>query len=182
MKVIKTEFDDLFILEPKVLGDDRGYFFESYNHKVFSDNGLANRFVQDNQSKSKKGVLRGLHYQNAPYSQSKLIRVLSGSILDIVLDVRKEKPTFGKFFSLELSSEDKRQLFVPKGFAHGFLVLSDFAEVLYKTDEFYNQDSEGGINFFDPTLKLKNILNGGDFLLSEKDRRLPDLMTAKFNF
>ena len=148
MNVVKTGFDDLLIIEPEVLGDERGYFIESYNYKTFSKKGITAQFVQDNQSKSKKGVLRGLHYQNAPYAQSKLMRVLAGSIMDFVLDLRKDKSTFGKIFPLELTAENKKQLFVPKGFAHGFLVLSDFAEVLYKTDEFYNKDSEGGVNFF----------------------------------
>lgn len=181
MNIVKTGFDDLLIIEPEVLGDERGYFMESYNYRAFSERGITAQFVQDNQSRSKQGVLRGLHYQNAPYAQSKLIRALAGSIMDFVLDLRKDKSTFGKFFQLELTAENKKQLFVPKGFAHGFLVLSDFAEVLYKTDEFYNKEAEGGVNFFDPALKI-NIGNGGSLLLSEKDQSLPFLAKAKFNF
>lgn len=181
MNVVKTGFDDLLIIEPKVLGDERGYFMESYNYRTFSEKGITAQFVQDNQSKSKKGVLRGLHYQNAPYAQSKLIRVLTGSIMDFVLDLRRDKSTFGKVSSLEITAENKRQLLVPKGFAHGFLVLSDFAEVLYKTDEFYNKDSEGGVNFFDSSLEL-NLGNKEELLLSEKDKDLPLLINAKFNF
>jgi dTDP-4-dehydrorhamnose 3,5-epimerase len=181
MNVVKTGFDDLLIIEPEVLGDERGYFMESYNYRTFFEKGITIQFVQDNQSKSKKGVLRGLHYQNAPYAQSKLIRVLAGSIMDFVLDLRKNKSTFGKIFPMELTVENKRQLFVPKGFAHGFLVLSDYAEVLYKTDEFYNKEAEGGINFFDPSLELK-LRNKEELLLSEKDKNLPLLINAKFNF
>lgn len=181
MNIVKTGFDDLLIIEPHLLGDERGYFMESYNYRTFFEKGITIQFVQDNQSKSKKGVLRGLHYQNAPYAQSKLIRVLTGSIMDFVLDLRKDRPTFGKLFQLELRAESKKQLFVPKGFAHGFLVLSDFAEVLYKTDEFYNKDSEGGVNFFDPSLEL-NLGKIEELLLSEKDKNLPLLINAKFNF
>lgn len=181
MNVVKTGFDDLLIIEPQMLGDERGYFMESYNYKIFSEKGITTRFVQDNQSKSKKGVLRGLHYQNAPYAQSKLIRVLTGSIMDFVLDLRKDKSTFGKIFHFEITAENRKQLFIPKGFAHGFLVLSDFAEVLYKTDEFYNKEAEGGVNFFDPSLEL-NFGNKDELLLSEKDKDLPLLNNSKFNF
>ncbi len=182
MKVITTGFDGLFIIEPKVMGDERGYFMESYNQKTFSQNGITNTFVQDNQSRSKKGVLRGLHFQNAPYAQTKLIRVLSGSILDMVVDLRKQQPTFGKHFKIELSGDDKKQLLVPKGFAHGFLVLSEYAEVLYKTDEFYNQQAEGGINFLDPALGFSEALSDVTLTLSEKDKTLPLFSHAKFHF
>jgi len=182
MKIVATEFDDLFILEPRVIGDERGYFMESYSYKTLLENGIDITFVQDNHSRSKKGVLRGLHFQNAPYAQTKLVRVLLGSILDVAVDLRREKPTFGKHFNLELTSENKRQLLVPKGFAHGFLVLSEYAEVFYKTDEFYNPQADGGIAFNDPTLGLTNILLGQDITLSEKDRNLPFLSAAKFNF
>jgi len=182
MKIVATEFDGLFILDPKVIGDERGYFMESYSYKSFSENGITINFVQDNQSRSKKGVLRGLHFQNAPYAQTKLVRVLSGSILDMVVDLRREKPTFGKYFNVELSSENKKQLLVPKGFAHGFLVLSDLAEVFYKTDEFYNQQAEGGINFNDPAIGLSDILAGNNLILSEKDKHLPLFSEANFHF
>lgn len=181
MNVVKTAFDDLLIIEPQVLGDERGYFMESYNYRTFSKKGITTQFLQDNQSKSKKGVLRGLHYQNAPYAQSKLIRVLTGSIMDFVLDLRRDKSTFGKVSTLEITAENKKQLFVPKGFAHGFLVLSDNAEVFYKTDEFYNKEADGGVNFFDPSLEM-NLGNKEGLLLSEKDKNLPFLNNAKFNF
>jgi dTDP-4-dehydrorhamnose 3,5-epimerase len=182
MKIITTEFDGLLILEPKVIEDERGYFMESYSHKTLTENGITINFVQDNQSKSKKGVLRGLHFQNSPYAQSKLVRVLSGSILDIVVDLRKEKTTFGKHFTLEVSADNKKQILVPKGFAHGFLVLSNEAEVFYKTDEFYNREADGGINFNDPAIGLTDILKGDNLILSEKDKNLPLLSQAKFHF
>jgi len=182
MRIVPTGFDDLFIIEPKVIGDERGYFMESYNFKTLSESGITYQFFQDNQSRSKKGVLRGLHFQNAPYAQTKLVRVLSGSILDVVVDLRKEKPTYGKHYNLELSAENKKQLLVPKGFAHGFLVLSEFAEVFYKTDEFYNPQADGGINFYDPTLGLSDIFSGIDIIASEKDKNLPLLSDAKFTF
>jgi dTDP-4-dehydrorhamnose 3,5-epimerase len=182
MKVIKTEFDDLFIIEPTVLGDERGYFMESYNYKTLCENGINYKFVQDNQSRSKKGVLRGLHFQNAPYTQAKLIRVTSGTILDIVVDLRRDKTTFKKSFVLEMSGENKKQLLVPSGFAHGFLGMSDFAEVLYKTDEYYHPESERGINVIDPALGLQHLINGTEVILSEKDRNLPFFDQVKFNF
>ncbi len=182
MKIITTEFDDLFILEPKVIVDERGYFMESYSQKTLSENGIEINFVQDNQSKSKKGVLRGLHFQNAPHAQTKLVRVLSGSIFDIVVDLRRGKSTFGKHFNLELSADNQMQLLVPKGFAHGFLVLSEYAEVFYKTDTFYNREADGGINFNDPSLELSEILLVENLTLSEKDKKLPLLADANFNF
>ena len=182
MKIIPTEFEGLFILEPKVIGDERGYFIESYSYKTLSENGIEINFVQDNQSRSKKGVLRGLHFQNAPYAQAKLIRVLSGSIIDIVVDLRKGKSTYGKHFPLELSADNKKQLLVPKGFANGFLVLSDYADVFYKTDEFYNREADGGISFHDPSLGLSDIFQSESLTLSEKDKNLPLLTEANFNF
>jgi len=182
MKVIKTEFGDLFIIEPTVLGDERGYFMESYNYKRLCENGIDYKFVQDNQSRSKKGVLRGLHFQNAPHAQAKLVRVISGTILDIVVDIRSDKATFKKSFILEMSGENKKQLLVPSGFAHGFLVMSDYAEVLYKTDEYYHPESEGGINIADPSLGLQHLLKDGEVILSEKDRNLPLFDQVKFRF
>jgi dTDP-4-dehydrorhamnose 3,5-epimerase len=155
---------------------------ESYSRKTLEENGIDINFVQDNQSRSKKGVLRGLHFQNAPYAQTKLIRVLSGAIVDIVVDLRKEKSTFGKHFKFELTAENKKQLLVPKGFAHGFLVLSEYAEVFYKTDEFYNREADGGINFNDPALGLSEILSVGNLTLSDKDKNLPLLSQARLNF
>jgi len=182
MTLTQTGFKDLVILEPKVLGDSRGYFMETFNVKTLASLGIHVTFVQDNQSKSSNGVFRGLHYQNAPHAQSKLIRVLSGKILDIVLDLRKTELTFGKMYTLELSDENKKQLFVPEGFAHGFLVLSNSAEILYKCDEFYHPESEGGINFLDPDLRIKEMLEENNFIVSEKDKNLPFLKNAKFQF
>jgi dTDP-4-dehydrorhamnose 3,5-epimerase len=182
MKIVATEFDDLFILEPKVIGDERGYFMESYSYRTLAQNGITINFIQDNQSRSKKDVMRGLHFQNAPYAQTKLVRVLAGSILDIVVDLRREKSTFGKNLLLELSADNKKQLLVPKGFAHGFLVLSEYAEVFYKTDEFYNPKADGGININDPALGLPDVLSGENLILSEKDKNLPLFSEAKFNF
>jgi len=182
MKVTKTSFDDLLVLEPEVFGDERGYFMESYNSRTFSSSGIDIQFVQDNESRSKKGVLRGLHFQNAPHVQAKLIRVLSGSVLDFALDLRKDKPTFGKVFTIELTAENKKQLLVPHGFAHGFLVTSDLADILYKTDMYYSKASEGGINLLDPALNISELNLQKQYILSDKDRALPNLSEAKFNF
>ncbi len=182
MKISKTEFDDLFILEPMVHGDLRGYFMESYNQKKLAELGIHHQFVQDNQSRSRKGVLRGLHYQDKPYAQTKLIRVLAGSIIDIVLDLRRDKSTFRKSMSVELSSENNKQLLVPKGFAHGFFVLSEFADVLYKTDEYYQPNFEAGINLSDSTLGLSHLLKGNQIIMSERDKGLPYFDKAVFNF
>ena len=182
MTVNTTDFKGLLILEPKILGDFRGYFMETYNAKVFNELGIDYQFVQDNQSKSSKGVLRGLHYQNPPYAQTKLVRVLSGVILDVVIDLRKNEPTFGKTLIVELSSENKKQLLIPKGFGHGFAVLSETAEVLYKCDEFYNPSSEGGINFLDPVIGIGSKLPALYFTLSEKDKKHPDFVNAEFDF
>lgn len=182
MPLITTEIPDLLIFEPKVFTDSRGYFFESYNEKIFEEQGINIRFVQDNQSSSSYGVIRGLHYQLNPYAQTKLIRVLSGRILDVAVDMRKGSPTFGKHFDLELSAENKKQLLVPKGFAHGFSVLSDTAEVLYKCDEFYNKNSEGGIRFDDPALNINWQIPADKAIISDKDKILPVLADCKTNF
>jgi dTDP-4-dehydrorhamnose 3,5-epimerase len=182
MKLIETEFRGLFILEPKVIEDSRGYFMETYHAKIFEQYGLNFSFVQDNQSKSKRHVLRGLHFQNAPYAQTKLVRALSGSIMDVVVDLRRSESTFGKVFTVELSDVNKRQLLVPKGFAHGFVVLTETAEVFYKSDEFYNPEAESGINFLDEALNLKSLIGVNNFVLSEKDKKYPNLHEAQFNF
>ncbi|HEY5822853.1 MAG TPA: dTDP-4-dehydrorhamnose 3,5-epimerase [Cyclobacteriaceae bacterium] len=182
MKVASTDFKNLVVLEPKVLGDERGYFIESYNRKTLLGAEIDLSFVQDNQSSSVKGVLRGLHFQNAPHAQTKLVRVLSGSILDVVVDLRKHESTFGQHFSIELSAENKKQLLVPKGFAHGFIVLSQKAEVFYKCDEYYHPDAEGGIIFNDPALGIDWRLSPEEFILSDKDRIHPTLTNAKFKF
>jgi dTDP-4-dehydrorhamnose 3,5-epimerase len=182
MPLITTDIPGLLIFEPKVFTDSRGYFFESYNEKIFEQQGINIRFVQDNQSSSSYGVIRGLHYQLNPYAQTKLIRVLSGRILDVAVDMRKGSPTFGKHFDLELSAENKKQLLVPKGFAHGFSVLSDTAEVLYKCDEFYNKNSEGGIRFDDPALNINWQIPADKAIISDKDKILPMLADCETNF
>jgi dTDP-4-dehydrorhamnose 3,5-epimerase len=182
MAIIQTEFPGLIIFEPTVLKDSRGYFFESYSERVFSAEGITARFVQDNQSKSSYGVLRGLHYQLNPYAQTKLVRVLSGKILDVVVDIRTGSPTYGKAFSIELSAENNKQLLIPKGFAHGFSVLSDTAEVMYKCDEFYNKESEGGILYNDPSLNIDWQIPADEAIVSDKDLQQPLLLNCKNNF
>ncbi len=182
MSFIKTEFPGLIIIEPTVFKDSRGYFFESYNGKDFIAEGIDIKFVQDNQSKSAYGVIRGLHYQLMPHAQTKLVRVLSGSILDVVVDIRKGSPTFGKTFSLELSAENNKQLLVPKGFAHGFSVLSETAEVLYKCDEFYHKESEAGILFNDAALNIDWKIPADKAIVSDKDQAHPSLANCKNNF
>ncbi|HAF29350.1 MAG TPA: dTDP-4-dehydrorhamnose 3,5-epimerase [Bacteroidales bacterium] len=181
MEIISTEFPGLFIIKPKIFEDSRGYFFESYNKNklgILSDID----FIQDNQSKSVVGTIRGLHYQLEPYAQSKLIRVLEGRILDVVVDVREKSPTYGRHFSIELSCDNKHQLFVPKGFAHGFSVLSDTATVLYKTDQYYNPESERGINFNDPYLEIDWKVNIDNAIVSSKDKVLPTFKESEKNF
>ncbi len=182
MNVLSTYFKDLFVLEPRVLGDSRGYFMESFSRKTLLEKGIDLNFVQDNQSSSRRGVLRGLHFQNPPYAQTKLVRVLSGAILDVVVDLRRDEPTFGKYFSIEISAENKKQLLVPKGFAHGFVVLSDKAEVFYKSDEYYQPEFEGGILYNDPAIDIKWKLDSVEINLSERDKTHPVLREGKFNF
>ncbi len=182
MNIVETGFDGLVVLEPKVIEDPRGYFMESYRYDVLKSKGINIHFVQDNQSKSRRGVLRGLHYQNAPHQQTKLIRVLSGEILDVVVDLRKSKATFGKSFTIALSADNKKQLLVPRGFAHGFLVLSETAEILYKCDEFYHPEAEGGIMYDDPALKIDWGMKKEDLILSQRDLQHPTLEKAIFNF
>ena len=178
MPFFETGFAGLVIFEPAVFEDSRGYFFESYNQDVFSQFGIKSEFVQDNQSSSEYGVIRGLHFQGPPHAQSKLIRVLSGRILDVGVDMRRGSATYGKVFSIELSGENKKQLYLPKGFAHGFSVLSDKAEVLYKCDAFYNKQSEQGILFNDPDLAIDWQIATDKRKVSEKDltnKRFADL-------
>ena len=182
MPFIKTDIPDLIIVEPVVHGDHRGYFFESYNENFFNEGGITMHFVQDNQASSVYGVVRGLHFQHDPHAQTKLIRALSGTILDVVVDVRKGSPTFGKSFSIELSAENKRQLLVPKGFAHGYSVLSETAEVLYKCDAFYNKAAEGGICFNDPELNIDWKIPADKIIAAERDATLPRLSDGKFEF
>src|SRR6187549_1255030 len=182
MPFIKTEFRDLLIFEPVVFEDSRGYFFESYNEKAFSAEGVEIKFVQDNQARSTYGVIRGLHFQLSPNAQTKLIRALSGSILDVVVDIRQGSPTYGKAFSIELSAENKKQLLVPKGFAHGYSVISETAEVLYKCDEFYNKQSEGGLLYNDPALAIDWQIPLDKQIVAEKDRVHPTLSESVTNF
>ena len=173
MNVIKTEFSGLIIIEPKIFGDARGYFFESYNEKEMAYAGINTIFRQDNQSFSKYGVIRGLHFQRNPYSQIKLIRVLEGAIYDVALDMRKESPTFGKWYGVELSAENKRQLYIPQGFAHGFSVLSEQCVILYKCDNFYNPQYESGVLYNDPTLNIDWKIDAAKAIVSDKDKVLP---------
>ncbi|HOW16697.1 MAG TPA: dTDP-4-dehydrorhamnose 3,5-epimerase, partial [bacterium] len=167
MSFIRTELDGVLIYEPKVFPDGRGYFFESYNQNNFLELGLNYNFVQDNQSKSSYGVLRGLHYQLEPYAQTKLVRVISGKIWDVIVDIRKNSPTYKKWIGMELSEDNFRQVVIPKGFAHGFIVLSDEAVISYKCDNFYNKQSEGGVRFDDPELHIDWKLPSKDILLSD---------------
>jgi dTDP-4-dehydrorhamnose 3,5-epimerase len=182
MPFIKTDFPGLLIFEPKVFEDKRGYFYESYNENIFLTEGITIKFVQDNQAQSSYGVLRGLHYQLAPYAQTKLIRALSGSILDVVVDIRKGSPTYGKVFTIELSAANKKQLLVPKGFAHGYSVLTQTAEVFYKCDAFYNKETEGGIMYNDPILNIEWQIPADKTIVSEKDVLLPGINNCINNF
>lgn len=175
MPFIKTDFPGLVIFEPKVFGDDRGYFFESYNHQLFVDEGFNYNWVQDNQSSSVYGVIRGLHFQKGAFAQTKLVRCLSGSILDVVVDLRRDSPAFGKVFALELTAQKKNALLVPKGFAHGFSVLSEMAEVLYKCDALYNKQHEGGLLYNDPALNIDWKIPANKEIVSNKDKVHPVL-------
>jgi dTDP-4-dehydrorhamnose 3,5-epimerase len=182
MNIETTGFQGLFVLSPSVFADSRGYFFESYNRAVFSKLGLDHTWVQDNQSHSAFGVIRGLHFQKAPHAQTKLVRVLQGEILDVVVDLRKGEPSFGKTFSIVLSSSNKLQLLVPQGFAHGFAVLSSTADVLYKCDQLYNKQTESGIVYNDPDLAIDWHLSPSDIIVSDKDLILPGFNDSDANF
>ncbi len=171
MKVIQTHIDGLVIIEPTVYGDTRGYFMESFSEKRFREKVCDVKFVQENESKSKYGVVRGLHYQNPPYSQAKLVRVIKGVVWDVAVDIRRESPTFGQHVAIELSEENKRQLFIPKGFAHGFSVLSDEAIFQYKCDNYYHPESEGAILWNDPQLNIDWKIPKEEIILSEKDMK-----------
>lgn len=171
MEVKKTDIEGVLIVEPKVWGDDRGYFFESFNARDFEEKtGLNIIFVQDNESKSRYGVLRGLHFQLPPYTQSKLVRVVKGRVLDIAVDIRKGSPTYGKWVSCELTEDNHRQFFVPKGMAHGFCVLSEEAVFQYKCDDFYHPEAEGGIAWDDPDIAVQWPIPSEDISLSERDK------------
>jgi dTDP-4-dehydrorhamnose 3,5-epimerase len=173
MTIETTPIQDLVIIKPAVFEDDRGYFMESYNQQKLEEAGIHIPFLQDNQSFSKRGTLRGLHYQNPPFAQTKLVRVLQGEIMDVVVDLRKDSPTYGQHFAIKLSAENKKQLLIPQGFAHGFSVISETATVLYKCDQFYNKASEGGIRFDDPALNIDWGIDLKAAIVSEKDQILP---------
>ena len=182
MNFIETKLEGCFIIEPKVFKDERGYFMESFNETVFQKGiGKTIRFVQDNQSFSTKGVLRGLHYQTGEHSQAKLVRVLQGEVLDVVVDIRPDSKTFGEYVSVLLSGENHKQFFVPRGFAHGFLVLSDTATFYYKCDNFYNKESEGGIIYNDKTINIDWQYSTDNLIISEKDLILPTIENSKKN-
>lgn len=182
MDIKSTFIKDLFIVEPKVFEDARGYFFESYNYDKLEKQGISLQFLQDNQSKSSYGVIRGLHYQLEPKAQTKLVRVLQGKVFDVAVDIRKNSSTYGKWFGIELSEQNKKQLLIPKGFAHGFSVLSETATVMYKCDELYAPEFDAGIIFNDPDLNIDWKIDPGTAVLSEKDGKLPGFKEAKNNF
>ncbi len=179
MKITPTNIPDVLLIEPPVFGDHRGYFLESYNKSKLPETLKNIDFVQDNESKSQKGVLRGLHFQTPPYCQSKLVRVIEGSVLDIAVDIRKGSPTFGEHVSIELTGENKKQLFIPRGFAHGFVVLSDTAIFSYKCDNYYSPNHDSGISFNDPSLQIDWKIEIEHCILSEKDLKLPLLKDSK---
>lgn len=176
----KTEIEGVYVIEPKVFGDNRGYFMETYNEQEFKNNGLDYNFVQDNQSKSKKGVLRGLHFQKT-HPQAKLVRVLEGEVFDVAVDLRKGSKTYGKWVGVILSEENKKQFMIPRGFAHGFVVLSETAVFAYKCDDFYHPEDEGGIMWNDPDINIEWPYKG-ELLLSEKDKVHPLLRECKIEF
>lgn len=182
MKIESTDFPGLMIIEPAIYKDDRGYFFESYNSSTLNLQGINYVFVQDNQAKSSYGVIRGLHYQLAPFAQTKLIRVLKGKIYDAVVDIRKKSPTYKQWFGIELSEENHKQLLIPKGFAHGYSVLSEEAVILYKCDDFYYKKVERGILYNDKLLNIDWKIDKDKCIISAKDKTLPDINTAEMNF
>lgn len=182
MTIEKTFIQNLVVITPRVFEDSRGYFFEAYNQAKFQENGIEYQFIQDNQSFSKRGVIRGLHLQINPFAQAKLVRVLEGEILDVAVDLRKDSPTYGQHFSVLLSAENKKQLMVPHGFAHGFSVLSETASVMYKVDQLYHKDSERGIRFDDPTLAIDWQLSADEVIVSDKDLILPSFNDIDWTF
>lgn len=182
MQFQETEFPGLIIIQPDIFKDNRGYFFESYNQKNFSKGNVNYNFLQDNQARSTYGIIRGLHYQLEPHAQTKLIRALSGTILDVVVDLRKGSPTFHKVFSIELSDQNKTQLLIPRGFAHGYSVLSEVAEVFYKCDAYYHKDSEAGVLWNDATLQIDWKVPADKVVVSEKDTLHPVIDDCKNNF
>ena len=182
MELIHTGFSELLVIKPVVFEDARGYFYESFNRQSYKKAGVDFNFVQDNQSHSTRGIIRGLHYQLVPYAQTKLVRVIEGVIFDVAVDIRQGSATFGKWYGIELSGDNKLQLLIPQGFAHGFSVLSEKAVVLYKTDDYYRKDAERGIVFKDPELNIDWKIAASDILISERDRLLPGFRDAESNF
>lgn len=182
MKIKETPIPGLLVIEPVVFEDTRGYFFESYNKRSLANMGIEADFVQDNQSQSEYGVIRGLHYQLAPYGQAKLVRVLEGSVWDVIVDLRKGSPTYGHSFGIEISQANRLQLFIPKGMAHGFAVTSQQAVFFYKCDDYYRPEAERGIHCLDPNLKIEWPVNTDKALISNKDRMLPLFSEAETNF
>jgi dTDP-4-dehydrorhamnose 3,5-epimerase len=183
MKVEKTPLKDCLIIHDTLFEDERGYFFESYNHQKFQkETGLQTTFVQDNQSRSGRGVLRGLHFQTGEFAQAKLVRVLRGEVLDVAVDVRSSSPTFGQHFSIVLSESSRTQFYIPRGFAHGFLVLSETADFFYKCDNFYNKASDGGIIYNDPEINIDWQMPAKELIISAKDAGLPLLSSQKILF
>ena len=182
MEVIKTDIEGVVIIEPRIFKDDRGYFYESFSQREFEENVCRTTFVQDNQSKSSYGVLRGLHFQKPPYCQSKLVRCIKGAVLDVAVDIRKGSPTFGKYVAVELSEENHRQFFVPRGFAHGFAVLTPEAVFQYKCDNFYNKESEGSVAWNDPQLAIDWRIPADKVLLSQKDKLSKNIAEAEYLF
>lgn len=173
MQITTTPLKDCFIITPTVFEDHRGYFFESFNERRFQElSGIETHFVQDNQAKSNRGILRGLHFQKGDHAQAKLVRILKGKVLDVAVDLREDSPTYRQSFSIELSAENNKQLFIPRGFAHGYSVLEDDTIFFYKCDNFYNKDSEGGIYYADPSLSINWLLDSSEIILSEKDKQL----------
>ncbi len=182
MEIIKTKIPGLIVVQPTVFNDDRGYFFESYQSARYVDAGIDAGFIQDNESKSVRGVVRGLHYQLGEFAQAKLVRVVQGSVFDVAVDLRKGSPTFGKWFGIELNDKNKKQLFVPRGFAHGFSVLSETAIFTYKCDNLYKKEAERSINPFDTELNIDWHLENSQQIISGKDRQAPAFKNAEINF
>lgn len=182
MNIIRTEIEGLVIVEPRIFRDDRGYFYESFSQREFEENVCRTTFVQDNQSMSSYGVVRGLHFQKPPYCQSKLVRCIKGAVLDVAVDIRKGSPTFGKYVAVELTEDNHRQFFVPRGFAHGFAVLSEVAVFQYKCDNYYNKESEGAIAWNDEQIAVDWRLPSEKVILSEKDKLSKPLAEAEFLF
>ncbi|MBR1873242.1 MAG: dTDP-4-dehydrorhamnose 3,5-epimerase [Bacteroidales bacterium] len=183
MEIIKTDIEGLLIVEPRVFSDGRGYFFESFNARDFKEaTGMDINFVQDNESRSSYGVLRGLHYQRLPYTQTKLVRCVRGKVLDVAVDIRKGSPTYGRHVAVELSEDNHRQFFIPRGFAHGFAVLSETAVFQYKCDEFYHPEADSGIDLFDPALAIDWRIPREEAILSAKDTHRPALCEAPVDF